>query len=70
MLIPLALAFFQSANAERCADKCAKAIASDGNKAMHTSLMADCGEYLGKTYYPTTRYFASISLTLVRGRKI
>lgn len=58
-LIPLALACFQSVNAivgrAHCTDKCAMAIASDGNKAVHKSLMSDCDAFLGTTYYPTTR---------------
>lgn len=53
-LFPLALACV--ANAARCTDKCAMAIASDGNPGVHKSIMDDCQEYLGTTYYPTTRY--------------
>lgn len=39
----------------RCADKCAVAIASDANTAVHISQVQDCQEFLGTTYYPTSR---------------
>jgi hypothetical protein len=59
-LISLAFASLANANAlvgrARCTDKCAMAIASDANTAVHKSLVEDCQDYLGTTYYPTTRY--------------
>jgi hypothetical protein len=58
-LMALAFACLVNANAlvgrARCTDKCAMAIVSDANPAVHSSQIQDCQDYLGKTYYPTTR---------------
>jgi hypothetical protein len=59
-LIPFGLACLANANIlaarARCTDRCAVAIASDSNPAVHSSQMDDCQAYLGTTYYPTVRW--------------
>lgn len=66
-LIPFFVSCFHAANAARCSDKCALAIASDSNTATHSSLVADCQSYLGTTYYPTIRYAISSCVGLWTG---
>lgn len=60
ILIIFGLAYLANANIlaarARCTDRCAVAIASDSNPAVHTSQVEDCQSYLGTTYYPTVRW--------------